>query len=78
MAFERDRPTLVCGRRGDPYLEPAPGSAPGWCEVCGHEVVVAPRSGLRHAAEGLSIVCLECFARYRDAGHPVVVVRHAP
>jgi len=73
MAFEPGKVTLICGRAGDPEVDPAPGSGVGTCSACGHAVVVSPLSRLRHEVEGLAIACLECLVRHRKAGHPVIV-----
>ena len=71
MAFEPGRMTIVAARLGDPWARDVPGSIPAACEVCGRGVMISPRAGLMHEAEGLSVVCVDCFARHRDAGHRV-------
>ena len=75
MPFPRAARVLVCGRVGDAWCVPAPGSVVGPCCDCGHAVYLAPPTAVEHAAEGTPVVCLECFARHRDGGHPVIVAR---
>ncbi len=78
MAFPTEDVVLVCGRVGDPYSTHTPAFTESTCCDCGVAVMASPVSWHAHTQEGTPIVCVECYARHRDAGNPVILLRQSP
>ncbi len=69
----------VCCRVGDPRgIHHDPESVVAVCSDCGAAVMASPETMGRHHNLGYPIVCIECYARYRNEGATLVSLRLEP
>jgi hypothetical protein len=78
MAFPESKRVLICGRVGDPQCSPEEGSTGLACCDCDHPIMVSPNSVREYIMQGTPLVCVQCYARFRDEGNPTILVRQKP